>query len=475
VWGAVIGLTALASLPGCGSADEGPRPLTADAFVRRPAPEAAGDLGTNPVDRPGALADSGIRPPAPPAPPDPPTPAASADAVREIGPTVRAVVRPPTVATTRPTAAGPGNGNGVGSVAVPPSATGPAVAAAPATRPASAPGTWVELGAVLMVVNGRPIFTDRVLTAIEPVLAAEARKRNETNFRELAQALIENQIRLYKRDELEYATAERTLDAQDKALARALTVQWRQKKITDAGGSLELARRKAVDEQGVDFDEMVERQNRFHLIQVYYQKRVFPLIQVAAADIRDYYNTHRDSEFTTHGSAKFRVIKIDFNRFVGLKTEAIAKAEQVQKKAAADPASFASLAADTNVNDERLARTGGYVVKDGWVDQGAYAVTEVDKAVFQMHPGQVSDLIQTPTAFYVVKVEDLKPGGVQPFDDLQVQDRIREKLRAEQLTVLRDKHVAELERNAATDRKEDAIRSALNIVMRRYGLWASAQ
>lgn len=466
----------LAGLTGCGS-DAGPQPLTADAFVRRPAREIADDLGGNPVDRPGQLVDSGVRPPAAPALPDRPGPAADADTVREIGPTVRAAVRSPAAEATRPSNAGNGGTVPAGTVTPPPPVSRPAadVAAAP-PRPTTGPGTYVELGAVLMVVNGRPIFTDKVLTAIEPALAVEAKKRNESNFRELAAALIENQIRLYKRDELEYATAERTLDAQDKALARAITIQWRQKKITEAGGSLELAKRKAIDEQGIDFDEMVERQNRLHLIQIFYQKRVIPLIQVAAADIRDYYNTHKDTEFTTHGSAKFRVIKVEFGRYAGRKDEALTKADRIQKQAAAAPASFASLAGDRNVNDDALlAGNGGYVLKDGWVDQGAYRVTAVDKAVFQMRPGQVSDLIQTDTAFYIVNVEELKAGGVQPFDDLQVQDRIREKLRAEQFAGLRDKHVADLEKNASTDRKDDAIRGAMNIVMRRYGQWASAQ
>jgi hypothetical protein len=481
--GALAVVVAMTVLAGCGS-DEGARPLTADAFVRRPR-DVGDNLPGSPVDQPGTLVDSGVRPPAPPLPPAPPTPA-DQETVRGINPAVRSVVRSPAVEATRPSnlraaeaAAPPRTGTQATQPAV--AVVGPVAPAAPSTpttrpstRPGS-PGTYVDLGAVLLKVNDRAIFTDKVLGAIEPALAVEAKKRNEPSFREFAKVLIDNQIRLYVRDELEYATAERTLDAQDKALARALTIQWRQSKITEAGGSLELARRKAHDELGVDFEEMVEQRNRHHLIQVYYQKRVFPLIQVAAADIRDYYNAHKDTEFTTHGSARFRVIKIDPRNYVGMRTEAFAKAEQVQKKAAADPAAFASLASDKTVNDDpRLAANGGEVIKGGWVDQGAYAVTAVDKAVFQMHAGQVSDIIQADTGFYIVKAEEIKSGGVQPFEDLQIQERIKEKLQAEQLSALREAHVKELEKNAIAQPNEDAIRNALSIVMRRYSQWASA-
>ena len=234
-------------------------------------------------------------------------------------------------------------------VAVAPPATRPGGAAAPVavgpgTRPvAPGPGNFVNVGAVLMEVNGRPIFTDKVLSAIEAPLAAEAKKRNETSFRDLARAFVENQIRLYKRDELEFASAERTLGEEEKNFARGLTVQWRIKKITEAGGSLEVAKRRAAD-QGWEFDDLVEQQYRLHLIQIFYQKRVIPLIQVPARDLRTYYAAHKETEFTTHGAARFRVIKIDPRLKAGLKEEAYAQAQDVRKRAAKED--FAELAKD---------------------------------------------------------------------------------------------------------------------------------
>ena len=83
------------------------------------------------------------------------------------------------------------------------------------------------------------------------------------------------------------------------------------------------------------------------------------------------------------------------------------------------------------MNDDRgLAATGGYIVANGWVSQGAFAVEAVDKAVFEkMQPGEVSDIITGPdSTLYVVKLEEIKPGAVRPFTDFEVQQEIQDKL-----------------------------------------------
>ena len=166
--------------------------------------------------------------------------------------------------------------------------------------------------------------------------------------------------------------------------------------------------------------------------QLYYQKHIIPLVQVAAADIRAYYNANRDTQFTKHGAAKFRVIKVDPRNYVGLKNEAYDKAQTI-RECAAKGEDFATLAKTKN-DDRGLAASGGYVVADGWVSEGAYAIDEVDKAVFKkMRPGEVSDLIIGPDgSFYVVKLEEIKPGAVRPFADFEVQQEIRRKLEAQQ-------------------------------------------
>ena len=58
---------------------------------------------------------------------------------------------------------------------------------------------------------------------------------------------------------------------------------------------------------------------------------------------------------------------------------------------------------------------------------------------------QVSNLIQTPTGYHIVKVEERQHAGVKPFDE-KVQKFIRGKLKAILQDRERDKLVEELQR-----------------------------
>jgi len=102
------------------------------------------------------------------------------------------------------------------------------------------------------------------------------------------------------REELEYAAAQKNLDPDDRRLADAATIYWRHSADHEAGGSLELARRASLadPDQPMDFEEKSKEQNRTELIRIYYNKKIYPKIQVAAADIREYYDRNLDKEFT---------------------------------------------------------------------------------------------------------------------------------------------------------------------------------
>jgi parvulin-like peptidyl-prolyl isomerase len=353
------------------------------------------------------------------------------------------------------------------------------VESGPATRPANGGqpvvgGQAVGVFFVVIDVNGQPIFSDKVLQVLERPLSAEAKVNKADAFRNVAQAYIEREVLKFMNNELEIAAAEKALDKDDRQLAKAITMQWRQKQITAAGGSLEMARRKARQE-GWDFDEMVEQQNRFHLVQLYYQKHIAPLTKVAAADVRAYYQQNKEKEFSTAGKSRFRLIKIDpANRKYASKADATAAAEKVLERARTED--FAKLASDPNVNDDETNRDrGGYVRKDGWVEAGSYPIDEVEKEVTALKPGQVTGIIQARNALFIAKLEEIQDAKVKPFEDLAVQEAITEKLKAQQIQAMRERHVRELQQTAVTERKPGAMKALLDIVTSRYPDWAGAK
>jgi len=412
-------------LGGCGG--ETAQPLTADVF-----PRPVGAERGQPTDQPGHV--------------ESPT--------------------SPTPRSERPLA--PPSNNGVIS---------PAVAdvvqpAAPATRPATLPiGQYMSVGGVVATVSGEPIFADELLRQIEPVLSARARDLDERAFAQLARAEIDKQLKLLINSELEYAAANRNLDAADKERARAATAIWRERQITEAGGSQVVARARAR-EQGLDFDEMVEQQYRLYLVRLYYEKKVFPRVQISADDIRRQYERMKPTQFTERATARWRMIKVS-SKNMGSLEAAEQKARELHERITQRGEDFAAVASSFN-HDAALLRNGGDV---GPIDKGAYRLEAVEQAAWTLEPGQVSTPLRVGDDFYLVKLEEKKTGRVIPFEEPGVQTQVREVLQREQFAQLREKAQQELQREAvgAINVNQDMVRTAMEIAMQNYPRWSKPQ
>ena len=298
----------------------------------------------------------------------------------------------------------------------------------------------MTLGGVVAEVNGTPIYAGKVLSVLDPILREKAKKLDADSFRKQAKQDIERRIQELIRLELFYAAAQRSLDPDDKRLADLMTVQWRMQQITKAGGSVELARRRARDEFGMDFDEMAQEQSRNELIRIYDQKKIIPRIQVSGSDIREYYDKHLADQFSATERVKFRLLKVDIAK-TGGKEKAIAKVDDKLKRARAGE-DFAEMV--QKENDERM-----FATKDPLdMNPASFAIAPVREALEKLQPGEVSDPISDSTGYYLVKLEQRTPGRVRPFEEQKVQDEIRTKLRLEQYGRLRQQDLGHLLANS---------------------------
>jgi parvulin-like peptidyl-prolyl isomerase len=260
--------------------------------------------------------------------------------------------------------------------------------------------------------------------------------------------------------ELEYATAQRLLDSRDQAEARGRTIQWRIEQVTAAGGSEELARKKWAAE-GFDFEERAQEEYRTIMRRLYYTKKEAPKIQVRQTDIRAYYESNRDKEFTTQSSARFRVIKVDFKR-TGGREAARDKASGIEKRAR-NGEDFAKLA--STMNDEPLFMQP---FPEPFA-KGAFAVEEVDRAVWSVENGQLTPLVETKDAFYLALLEKKEAGRTIPFEEAQ--DEIVKKLRMQQFGALRQRVQQQLRKDAIIRVHPQMLQVALDMAMQRYPTW----
>ena len=338
---------------------------------------------------------------------------------------------------------------------------------------AASVGEFFTIGGVVAEVNSTPIYANKVLNLVEPVLAARAKELDEERFKIVAQNELRQQMYALRNYELEYAAAEKNLDQRDKELADMLTLDWRRRQITEAGGSEELARKNAPEiarrnrlNPNSTFDELVKEMYRVHMSQVFYQKKIMPRVRISAQEMRDYYDVNREQLFTQRGSAQFRLIKIDVKR-AGGRDAAMRKISEIRNRIVKAGEPFEISARETNDNP-LLLKTGGSVK----VDQGAFAVKQVDDAVWSTPEGQVTDIIDAGDALYIAQVLERKPGNVQPFEDEAVQVRIREDLFSREFKEMRRKVQQQLEETAVIRSDPAMMNTALEMAMQNYPKWA---
>jgi hypothetical protein len=309
----LLAAAALVAIAGChgNSADQ----LQSDQFYTPGAPRDSTDNMRSMEDHPGPLPSENVRvdifhPPVAPPPTD--EQIGQETSVSGVSDVVRDAVQSPRAPVLTPSTQ-PSIFNGTATA---PAAATQSVTESPApengqlpTTRLSTDGSYLELGALVVNVNGTPIYANKVLSAVQGALAAQARTLDEERFRLAVEDEVHRRVDTLVRSELEFAIAQRSLSKEDKDIAERLTEKWRQDQIDQAGGSLEVARQRARAE-GTDFEELVQENYRVEMRRVYFQKKEFPRIQITANDMRQYYDQNKDKLFSEPDMGRFRVIKI---------------------------------------------------------------------------------------------------------------------------------------------------------------------
>ncbi len=157
--------------------------------------------------------------------------------------------------------------------------------------------------------------------------------------------------------------------------------------------------------------------------------------------VADYYDLHKNDKFTDPEQVHARhiLVKVAADAGDAAKAAARKKAEDLLAKARGD-GDFAALARK-NSDDPGSAAKGGDL---GFFGRGTMTPA-FEAAAFALEPGKVSDVVETPFGFHVIKVEEHKPGGPKPLD--AVRDEVVDAVRGERAVELARKQ-------AEADRRE---------------------
>lgn len=170
----------------------------------------------------------------------------------------------------------------------------------------------------------------------------------------------------------------------------------------------------ALQQEGLTLADLRRQLERTMIVQRVQQTEVMSKLQVTDAELKMYYDSHRDT-FTSKPQITLRELLVavpqtDQGVNVGLEEEAKAKAEDIRKRLlAGEP--FARLAAD--LSDSPSKANGGLV---GPFTADVLA-PELQTALAPLKPGDLTPVLRTGRGFQLIKLETMEAVTVKTFDE----------------------------------------------------------
>jgi peptidyl-prolyl cis-trans isomerase C len=192
------------------------------------------------------------------------------------------------------------------------------------------------------------------------------------------------------------------------------------KRIVQGKVISKLARDKGFDKRA-DIKEQIELLVNDFLTIEHIKKEVIDKIKVSEEDMNLYYKSHKN-EFTVPEQVKARhiLIRVDKSASEEDKKKAKEKAEALLKQIKKGE-DFEKLASEFS-EDPGSKKKGGDL---GYFSRGKM-IKPFEDAAFSLKPGEVSEVVETPFGYHIIKVADKKPEEVQPFE--KVKDEVRNKV-----------------------------------------------
>ncbi len=310
----------------------------------------------------------------------------------------------------------------------------------------------VLVNAVVAEVNDRAITLHDVLEAArEPLVRLRAERRVSLGQQETAD-LLSDVLRTLIWNSLLAEEADRQLTEMEKQQAQ-LTVDRIVKDMIGVAGSL-VNLRQQLDQLGLTLEEEKRRRTETQMVQMLLDREVKQLISVRADEVRRYYGDHR-SDFHQPKQVRIRQILIRYDDYES-KAEARRVAEQVLEKLRGG-GDFAHLA--------ELYSHGPYSRQGGlweFMEQGGF-IGPVDEAAFSLGSVELSEVIEGPTGYHVIRVEDIKAERTAPFEEAQ--GNIQKQLYRERYRTRYQAYVQGLQQRARIRISQEHLRAAVDHVL----------
>lgn len=334
----------------------------------------------------------------------------------------------------------------------------PPVPAAPA-----APADVTPIGAsdaanidgcqVVARIDGQIVQACEVLWHVNKVIEQNADKIPPDQVNRLRQELIRREIGGLLDRKLLYGEFLHTIPPENLPhLQEKLLEPFEQREVPQLMKQLEVSSPVELEREltrlGSSMSDMRQTFNEKAIAMEWLRTKVKVSEEVSPDEMLQFYQTHL-SNYEEPAQVRWEELTIRKSRF---KSPAEAYAEianmgnEVWQRAAASqnlrgPA-FAEVA---------KVRSDGFKAKEEggqhpWTTKGALTVAAIDEALFTLQVGQMSPILETADAFYIVRVLERKDAGRRPFTDVQA--KIRDDLKDERFRLAVEKYLGRLRKDA---------------------------
>jgi peptidyl-prolyl cis-trans isomerase C len=275
--------------------------------------------------------------------------------------------------------------------------------AAPTAQPTPAPPAAKpvppELPAVLARVNGDEITRAEFEQNVRNIEGRAGREVPAEQRDEVLRGLLDEMVAVRL---LQQEAARRQLTVENARLEAAMK-QLRSQFPTEA------AFKQALVAQKMSLDDLRKEARQNLVVTDMLEQEVGKQIEVKPSDVSAFYEKNPDRFQQPEAlRASHVLVLLPQGADEAAKAAARAKAEMVLKKARAG-ADFAALARAHS--DDASKQRGGDL---GFFPKGQM-VPAFEAAAFALQPNQISDVVETPFGFHVIKVTERRPARTVPF------------------------------------------------------------
>jgi parvulin-like peptidyl-prolyl isomerase len=206
-------------------------------------------------------------------------------------------------------------------------------------------------------------------------------------------------------------------------------ISYTEKEFTDEYNKIQTTSFKTKEEfdnylkdNGIN-EDLLKTQLRNQLLANKVYEKITAGITVSDAEVQKYYDDNKNTVFLEPEQIRISHILVQYgdqDTTKKTKEAALEKIKMIQQKIK-DGETFENMAnkysEDTNSNT-----TGGDI---GYFSKGQL-VAEFEDVAFTLNVGQISDIVETPYGFHLIKVTDKKAERIKTFDE--VKDSIRQYL-----------------------------------------------